>query len=92
MVIALGEAKIKTLEDFADLASDEIVGVDDGILREYKLEAKKANELILRARVIAGWISEEDMAIALAPVVAVTDINRSDSIEKIKMSVDSEKK
>ena len=32
------------------------------------------------------------MAIALAPVVAVTDINRSDSIEKIKMSVDSEKK
>ena len=50
MVIALGEAKIKTLEDFADLASDEIVGVDDGILREYKLEAKKANELILRAR------------------------------------------
>ena len=26
MAVALGEAKIKTLEDFADLAADELTG------------------------------------------------------------------
>jgi N utilization substance protein A len=67
MLVTLGEAEIKTLEDFADLASDELTGGVDGILREYQLSEAEANELILRARVVAGWITEEDLAIALAP-------------------------
>ena len=66
MVVTLGESKIKTLEDFADLASDELTGADDGILREYGVKPAVANELILRARVAAGWISQEDMESALA--------------------------
>ena len=65
MVVTLGESEIKTLEDFADLASDELIGADDGILREYGVKPDVANELILRARVAAGWISQEDMASAL---------------------------
>ena len=65
MVVTLGESKIKTLEDFADLASDELTGAEDGILREYGVKPAVANELILRARVAAGWISQEDMASAL---------------------------
>ena len=65
MVVTLGESKIKTLEDFADLASDELTGADDGILREYGVKPAVANELILRARVAAGWISQEDMESAL---------------------------
>lgn len=65
MVVTLGESEIKTLEDFADLASDELIGADDGILREYGVKPAVANELILRARVAAGWISQEDMASAL---------------------------
>ena len=67
MAVALGEAKIKTLEDFADLAADELTGPEDGLLRTFKLTESDANEFILRARVIAGWISEEDFAAALAP-------------------------
>ncbi|MDA0656481.1 MAG: transcription termination factor NusA [Proteobacteria bacterium] len=67
MLVTLGEAEIKTLEDFADLASDELTGGADGVLREYQLSEAEANELILRARVAAGWITEEDLAIALAP-------------------------
>ena len=67
MVVALGEAEIKTLEDFADLASDELTGSEDGLLSAFKLTEAEANEFILRARVVAGWITEEDLAVALAP-------------------------
>jgi len=67
MAVALGEAEIKTLEDFADLASDELTGPEDGLLRAFKLTEAQANEFILRARVVAGWITEEDLALALAP-------------------------
>jgi len=76
MVVTLGESKIKTLEDFADLASDELIGADDGILREYGVKPAVANELILRARVAAGWISQEDMASAL-----VLEKNEDDGVE-----------
>ncbi len=76
MVVTLGESKIKTLEDFADLASDELTGADDGILREYGVKPAVANELILRARVAAGWISQEDMASAL-----VVEENEDDGVE-----------
>jgi transcription termination/antitermination protein NusA len=67
MAVALGEAEIKTLEDFADLASDELTGLEDGLLSAFKLTEAEANEFILRARVVAGWITEEDLAVALAP-------------------------
>ena len=76
MVVTLGESKIKTLEDFADLASDELTGADDGILREYGVKPAVANELILRARVAAGWISQEDMASA-----SVVEENEDDGVE-----------
>ena len=67
MAVALGEAEIKTLEDFADLASDELTRSEDGLLSAFKLTEAEANEFILRARVVAGWITEEDLFLALAP-------------------------
>jgi len=88
MVVTLGEAKIKTLEDFADLASDELIGTDDGILREYGVEPTAANELILRARVAAGWISQEDMASALAPEANEDDGAVLDSASESELSVE----
>ncbi|MBC27108.1 MAG: transcription termination/antitermination protein NusA [Rhodospirillaceae bacterium] len=87
MVVTLGEAKIKTLEDFADLASDELIGTDDGILREYGVEPTAANELILRARVAAGWISQEDMASALAPEANEDNGAELDSASESELSV-----
>tara|TARA_B100001093_G_scaffold513396_1_gene585244 strand:+ start:141 stop:1148 length:1008 start_codon:yes stop_codon:yes gene_type:complete len=92
MVVTLGEAKIKTLEDFADLASDELIGVDDGILREYGVEPTAANELILRARVAAGWISQEDMASALAPEANEDDGVRLDSASESQLPVEASQK
>jgi transcription termination/antitermination protein NusA len=52
MAVKLGEKSIKSLDDVADLASDElreIVGVDE-------LPESKANEIIMAAR--AHWFNE----------------------------------
>ena len=60
MMVTLGEKKIKTLEDFADLASDELTGGYDvvkgervkiqGYLEDFALSKEEADELIMSAR------------------------------------------
>ena len=60
MLVTLGEQKILTLEDFADLASDELTGSFDvikgekvkiqGFLEDFALSKQEADELIMSAR------------------------------------------
>tara|TARA_B100001057_G_scaffold449819_1_gene491363 strand:- start:4659 stop:6203 length:1545 start_codon:yes stop_codon:yes gene_type:complete len=60
MLFTLGEKKILTLNDFADLASDELIGGFDiikgekvkinGYLEDFALSRKEADELIMSAR------------------------------------------
>jgi N utilization substance protein A len=60
MLMTLGEQKILTLEDFADLASDELTGGYDivkgervkiqGYLEDFALSKEEADELIMSAR------------------------------------------
>ncbi len=60
MLVTLGEQKILTLSDFADLASDELTGSYDiikgekmkirGYLEDFALSKKEADELIMSAR------------------------------------------
>ena len=60
MLVTLGEQKILTLVDFADLASDELTGGYDivkgervkikGYLEDFALSKKEADELIMSAR------------------------------------------
>jgi N utilization substance protein A len=64
MLITLGEADIKTLSDFADLASDELIDVNEGFLCDFGLTNDDANELIMGARVAAGWYTAEELAAA----------------------------
>jgi len=64
MVATLAERGVKSLEDFADLASDELIDRDEGLLREEGLSASEANDLIIKARIAAGWFTEEDLATA----------------------------
>ncbi len=62
MLVTLGEQKILTLNDFADLASDELTGGYDiikgervkikGYLEEFALSKNEADELIMSARKI----------------------------------------
>jgi N utilization substance protein A len=66
MLVALGEAGVKTLEDFADLASDELTSGADAILGAFDLSTEEANDIIMAARVQAGWFSAEELAAANA--------------------------
>jgi len=58
MLVALGEAGIKTLDDLADLSSDELISREDGILRNFSLGEAEANAVIMAAR--AHWFADED--------------------------------
>jgi N utilization substance protein A len=66
MLVALGEAGVKSLEDFADLASDELTLGDDAILGSFGLSTEEANDMIMAARVQAGWFTAEELAAANA--------------------------
>jgi N utilization substance protein A len=63
MLVTLGEGGVKTLDDFADLAGDELVEMlaasDKGGV---KLELDDANTLIMAAR--AHWFVEADAGAA----------------------------
>ena len=60
MLVTLGEKKIKTLKDFADLSTDELIGGYDekqgkrfkieGFLEEFALVKNEAEDLIMNAR------------------------------------------
>ena len=54
MLVALGEAGVKTLDDLADLASDELIEV----LGTDVLNEDEANEIIMAAR--AHWFEDEE--------------------------------
>ena len=57
MLVALGEAGLKTRDDFADLSIDEVVDPDAGALRAFDLEEAEASALIMAAR--AHWFDDE---------------------------------
>ena len=71
MAVALGEGGVKTIEDLADLATDEIRGGYEsregervrvpGVLESFQLSVEDAEMLILRARVAAGWIDASEL-------------------------------
>lgn len=71
IAVALGEGGIKTVEDLADLATDEIRGGHEvvngervklaGVLESFNLSQEDAEMLILQARVAAGWIDASEL-------------------------------
>ena len=60
MLVALGEAGIRTLDDLGDLASDELVNPEDGVLKDFDLTEDDANAIIMAAR--AHWFDDEPTA------------------------------
>lgn len=57
MLVALGEAGLKTRDDFADLSIDEVTDPEAGALRAFDLEEAEASALIMAAR--AHWFDDE---------------------------------
>jgi N utilization substance protein A len=75
MLVAFGEHGIKTLEDLADCATDDLIGWTErkkdkdsepvrhkGVLDGFEVGKKEAEDMILSARVLAGWITAEDLS------------------------------
>jgi N utilization substance protein A len=72
MMVTLGEDGVKTVEDFAGYAVDDLVGwkerkdgetkVFPGVLASYAVSRADAEQMVMAARVKAGWISEDDLA------------------------------
>jgi N utilization substance protein A len=74
MLVALGQEGIKNVEDFAGCAADDLVGWTerkdgetkrfDGTFKDFPVSREEAEEMILQARLKAGWITEADLAVA----------------------------
>jgi N utilization substance protein A len=72
VMVKLGEGGIKTVEDLADCATDDLSGWTErkdgettkhpGVLDGLEVSREDAEALIMQARVKAGWISEADLA------------------------------
>jgi transcription termination/antitermination protein NusA len=62
LLVALGEKGVKTLDDLADLAGDELVEISEAA---GKLDLEEANAIIMAAR--AHWFSEPAAEAAAAP-------------------------
>jgi N utilization substance protein A len=60
MLVALGDKGVKTLDDLADLAADELTDEKDGILKGFDLSLEDANAIIMAAR--AHWFEGDDKA------------------------------
>lgn len=86
MLVAFGENGVKTVEDLADCATDDLLGWTDrakekdaepvrhkGVLDGFEVGRKEVEEMILSARVLAGWIKPEDLVAAETPAEASPD-------------------
>jgi len=71
MILALAGDGIKTLEDFATCADWELAGgwttvdgervKDDGILEPFDVSLEEAQNLVMTARVMLGWVDPSDL-------------------------------
>lgn len=71
MLVRFGENDIKSLEDFAGCVTDDLTGWfetverrrvrQEGILDGFDINAEEAENMIMAARVEAGWITQEEL-------------------------------
>ena len=72
MLVRFGENGIKTIEDLAGCATDDLVGWTErkdgesvreaGILDGFDISREEAEALVMQARLKAGWVNEADLA------------------------------
>jgi N utilization substance protein A len=77
MLVKFGESGIKTVEDLAGCATDDLTGWTErkdgetkrepGILDGFEISREDAEAIVMQARVKAGWISEADLAAQTQP-------------------------
>ncbi len=72
MLVTLGKDEIKSLEDFAGCAADDLIGWNErkdgenvryaGTLESFKISRVEAEQMVMAARIKAGWVTEEELA------------------------------
>src|ERR1700689_326322 len=72
MLVRFGENGVKTVEDLAGCATDDLTGWTErkdgeskrepGILDGFEMSREDAEAIIMQARLKAGWVSEADLA------------------------------
>ena len=72
MLEALAEDGVKNLDEFATCADWELAGgwttvdgervKDDGILEKFDLSLEEAQDMVMTARVMLGWVNPDDLA------------------------------
>ena len=71
MIEALAEDGVKTLEDFATCADWELAGgwttvdgervKDDGVLEKFDVDLAEAQNMVMTARIMLGWVDPEEL-------------------------------
>ena len=74
MLVAFGENDIKSLEDLAGSETDDLTGWTErkrekdaepvrhkGVLEGFELSRKDIEDMIMAARIAAGWVTQEDL-------------------------------
>jgi transcription termination/antitermination protein NusA len=72
MLVRFGENGVKTIEDLAGCATDDLAGWTErkdgesvrqaGILDGFEVSREEAEAIVMQARLKAGWVSEADLA------------------------------
>ena len=88
VVMGKSEDKILTLEDFAGSVADDLIGWTErkdgettrhpGILAKFEISRVEADEMIMAARLKAGWVTEEDLA---PPVEEEVDAESAEDVD-----------
>ena len=83
MVEALAKDDVKTLEDFATCADWELAGgwtsvdgervKDDGILEPFGMSLEEAQDMVMTARIVLGWVDPAELETADEDGEAVED-------------------
>ncbi|WP_206453729.1 transcription termination factor NusA [Aurantimonas marina] len=89
MLVALGEEGIKSMEDFAGCAADDLIGWTErkdgeatkypGALSAFDISRADADHMVIQARLKAGWITEADLA---EPEADVEDDAEAETVDE----------
>ena len=92
MLVALGKDEIKSMEDLAGCAADDLTGWNerkdgetthfDGTLESFKLSKVDAENMVMAARLKAGWVTEEDLAPAVEETAEATEVEEIAEVAK----------
>ncbi|UXN02584.1 transcription termination factor NusA [Bartonella sp. HY406] len=83
MMVAVGEDGVKTVEDFAGYAADDLVGWRErkgnetvnypGVFSNFEVSRTEAEQMIVAARVMVGWLTEEEIAAEVGDEEAISE-------------------